>query len=108
MQQAGLTNTAIAQQFAAYSEGVTGGAILEATENLPVRVRLTNTDRASLDELASLNLRPAQAQDRNFRPASALGRFEWAPELASIARRDEQRVNTVQAFITTGVLPIPS
>ncbi len=27
------------------------------------------------------------------------------PQLASIARRNEQRVNTVQAFITSGVLP---
>ncbi|MEM1251179.1 MAG: efflux RND transporter permease subunit [Cyanobacteria bacterium P01_H01_bin.21] len=105
VQQAGLTNTAIAQQLAAYSEGVTGGAILESTENLPVRVRLTNSDRASLEALASLDLRPEQAQDRAFRPASALGEFDLVPQLASIARREEQRVNTVQAFITTGVLP---
>ena len=105
VQQAGLTNTAIAQQLAAYSEGVTGGAILESTENLPVRVRLTDTDRASLNELTSLDLRPEQAQDRNFRPASALGEFELVPQSANIARREEQRVNTVQAFITSGVLP---
>ncbi|ESA33583.1 cation multidrug efflux pump [Leptolyngbya sp. Heron Island J] len=105
VQQAGLTNTAIAQQLAAYSEGVIGGAILESTENLPVRVRLTDTDRASLEQLASLDLRPEQGQDRNFRPTSALGSFELVPELANIARREEQRVNTVQAFIATGVLP---
>ena len=105
VQQAGLNNTAIAQQLAAYAEGVTGGAILESTENLPVRVRLTNRDRASLEALASLDLRPDQAQDRAFRPTAALGEFNLVPELASIARRDEQRVNTVQAFITSGVLP---
>ncbi|MBE9109896.1 efflux RND transporter permease subunit [Nodosilinea sp. LEGE 07298] len=105
VRQAGLTNTEIAQQLDAYSEGVTGGAILESTENLPVRVRLTNADRASLNQLASLDLRPAQAQDRGFRPTSALGEFELVPQLASIARRNEQRVNTVQAFITAGVLP---
>jgi multidrug efflux pump subunit AcrB len=105
VQQAGLNNTAIAQQLAAYSEGVTGGAILESTENLPVRVRLTDTDRDSLNELASLDLRPDQARDRAFRPTSALGEFDLLPEYASIARRDEQRVNTVQAFIRSGVLP---
>jgi multidrug efflux pump subunit AcrB len=105
VRQAGLTNTAIAQQLDAYSEGVTGGAILEATENLPVRVRLTNADRASLNQLASLDLRPDQAQDRGFRPTSALGEFELEPQLASIARRNEQRVNTVQAFIAAGTLP---
>lgn len=105
VRRAGLTNTEIAQQIEAYSEGATGGAILESTENLPVRVRLANQDRASLDQLISLDLRPDQAQDRDFRPTSALGEFELLPEAANIARRDEQRVNTVQAYITAGVLP---
>jgi len=105
VRQAGLTNTEIAQQLDAYSEGITGGAILESTENLPVRVRLAEGDRASLEELASLDLRPPQAQDRRFRPTSALGDFELVPQLASIARRNEQRVNTIQAFIATGALP---
>ncbi|MEM6521496.1 MAG: efflux RND transporter permease subunit [Cyanobacteria bacterium P01_C01_bin.70] len=105
VRQAGLTNTEIAQQLNAYSEGITGGAILESTENLPVRVRLNNRDRASLDALASLDLRPSQVLDRDFRAASALGEFELMPQLASIARRNEQRVNTVQAFIAAGVLP---
>lgn len=105
VQQAGLNNTELAQQLAAYSEGVTGGAILESTENLPVRVRLTHKQGADLQALDSLDLRPEQAQDRAFRPTSALGEFDLVPELASIARREEQRVNTVQAFITAGVLP---
>lgn len=85
VQQAGLNNTAIAQQLEIYSEGVTGGAILESTENLPVRVRLTNRDRASLQALASLDLRPDQRQDRTFRSASALDKFDLVQELASIA-----------------------
>ncbi|MEM9905074.1 MAG: efflux RND transporter permease subunit [Cyanobacteria bacterium P01_D01_bin.44] len=105
VQQAGLTNTEIAQQLEAYSEGVTGGAILESTENLPVRVRLTNTNRASLTQLASLDLRPGQSGDRAFRPTTALGEFGLIGESSNIARRSEQRVNTVQAYITAGVLP---
>ncbi|MFQ3614868.1 MAG: efflux RND transporter permease subunit [Cyanobacteriota bacterium] len=102
---AGLTNTEIAQQLDAYAEGVTGGSILESTEELPVRVRLANADRASLQALASLDLRPQQAQDRSFRPLSSLGNFELVPQLTQITRRNEQRVNTVQAFIQSGVLP---
>ncbi|MGD1862346.1 MAG: efflux RND transporter permease subunit [Leptolyngbyaceae cyanobacterium] len=105
VRQAGLTNVDIAQQLDAYAEGMTGGAILESTENLPVRVRLSNRDRASLEALASLDLRPTQGQGSGFRPAAALGDFELTPQRASIARRNEQRVNTVQAFITAGVLP---
>lgn len=73
---------------------MTGGAILESTKNLPVRVRLTETDRDSLNELASLDLRPDQARDRAFRPTSALGEFDLLPEYASIARRNEQRVSS--------------
>lgn len=105
VRQAGLTNTEIAQQLDAYSEGITGGAILESTENLPVRVRLSPRDRASLDALASLDLRPQVGQDGGFRPTSALGQLELVPQLAVIARRNEQRVNTVQAFIAADVLP---
>jgi multidrug efflux pump subunit AcrB len=103
VRQAGLTNTAIAQQLDAYSEGVTGGAILESTENLPVRVRLGNADRASLDTLASVDLQSPQSA--GSRPTSALGEFQLVPQLARIARRHEQRVNTVQAFIASGTLP---
>ncbi|NJO20442.1 MAG: efflux RND transporter permease subunit, partial [Spirulinaceae cyanobacterium RM2_2_10] len=104
-QQAGLDNTAIAQQLDAYLEGVIGGSILEATENLPVRVRLQATERADLDAIAALDLRPQSAGDRDFRSTAALGEFSLESELANVARRHQQRVNTVQAFITAGVLP---
>jgi multidrug efflux pump subunit AcrB len=105
IQQAGLTKTDIAQQLSAYLEGAVGGSILESTENLPVRVRLTDTERANLDEIASLDLRPQNQRDRAFRPNSAFGEFQVVPQQAKIARRNEQRVNTVQAFIEAGVLP---
>ena len=100
-QQAGLNNTAIAQQLEAYLEGSVGGSILEATENLPVRVRVANSDRADLSQIASLDLQGAD----NRASTDALGEFTLIPELAKIARRNEQRVNIVQGFITAGVLP---
>ncbi len=103
--QVGLDNSSIAQQLEAYLEGAVGGSVLESTENLPVRVRLTETDRSNLSDLASLDLRPSQTNDRNFRPNSALGEFNLVPQRAKISRRNEQRVNTVQGFIQAGVLP---
>ena len=102
--QAGFTNTAIARQLEAYLEGAIGGSILEATENLPVRVRVSNARRADLSQIASLNLN-ADSNDNNFRSTSALGEFSLRPQLSTISRRQEQRVNTVQGFITAGVLP---
>ncbi|MEM9483448.1 MAG: efflux RND transporter permease subunit [Cyanobacteria bacterium P01_F01_bin.116] len=100
-QRTGLNNTAIAQQLEAYLEGSVGGSILEATENLPVRVRVANSDRANLDQIASLDLQGAG----NRASTDTLGDFTLVPELAKIARRNEQRVNTIQGFITAGVLP---
>ncbi len=104
-QQAGLTNTAIAQQLESYLEGAIGGSILEATENLPIRVRVSNTERADLSKIASLNLSPNGTENNDFRSTSALGEFNLVPELANISRYNEQRVNTVQGYITAGVLP---
>ncbi|MGD1857954.1 MAG: efflux RND transporter permease subunit [Leptolyngbyaceae cyanobacterium] len=100
-QQTGLDNTAIAQQLEAYLEGSVGGSVLEATENLPVRVRVDNSDRADLSQIASLDLQAAG----NRASTDTLGEFSLVPELAKIARRNEQRVNIVQGFITAGVLP---
>ncbi|MBF2014151.1 MAG: efflux RND transporter permease subunit [Rivularia sp. T60_A2020_040] len=104
----GLDNTAIAQQLQSYLEGSVGGSILEATENLPVRVRIANANRGDLSQIASLNLQPNQqgaGSEVSLRPLSALADFNLVPQLARISRRNEQRVNTVQAFITAGVLP---
>ncbi|MEO1590877.1 MAG: efflux RND transporter permease subunit [Cyanobacteria bacterium J06632_22] len=103
LRQSGLDNTAISQQLAAYLEGTTGGSILEATESLPVRVRVANAARTNLQDIASLNL---QGQGSSgFRSADVFGEFSLQPELAKIARRNEERVNIVQGFITAGTLP---
>ncbi len=101
--QSGLSNSAIAQQLEAYLEGSVGGSVLEGTENLPVRVRLSNFERADLSSIASLDL---QSENGGApRSTSTLGEFDLLPELSKIARRNEQRVNIVQAYITAGVLP---
>ncbi len=102
----GLDHSAIAQQLDASLEGALGGSILEATEELPVRVRLSNSDRRALEQIASLDLLASStAAPRPSLPLSALGNLQLVPELATISRRDGQRVNTVQGFISAGVLP---
>ena len=106
-QLAGVSNAEIAQQLQTALEGAVGGSILESTENLPVRVQLANASRGDLSQIQGLNLQPRQSAEQNnsFRTVSALGEFKVVPQLAQIAHRNEQRVNTVQAFITAGVLP---
>jgi multidrug efflux pump subunit AcrB len=105
---AGLDHESIAGQLDAILEGAVGGSVLESTEELPVRVRLPNSQRADLDRIASLDLLPSQARSLASHPGiplSALADVNLVPELAAIARLDGQRMNEVQAFIPAGVLP---
>ena len=102
---AGLERREIAQQLASSLEGVSGGSILEATEELPVRVRLAATNRRQLNDVTSLNLLSnGDNRDRAI-PLSSLGQVTLKPELANITRYNGQRVNTIQGFLTSGVLP---
>ena len=107
-QLTGLDNTQIAQQLNANLEGTLGGSILEDTEELPVRVRLSNSTRTNLDQITTLDLVPhnqLSPDNSASLPLSTLGQINLVPETAIITRRNGQRVNTVQAFITAGVLP---
>ena len=105
---AGLDHESIARQLDSILEGAVGGSVLESTEELPVRVRLPNSERANLSSIASLDLLPSEA-DRNSShpgiPLSALASVDLVPELAAVARLDGQRMNELQAFIPAGVLP---
>ncbi len=104
---AGLNNTAIANQINSNLEGNLGGSILEDTEELPLRVRIANSRRGDFDSIASLDLVPngTSAAENSSVPISALGSIKLIPERAAIARRDGKRVNTIQGFVTAGVLP---
>jgi multidrug efflux pump subunit AcrB len=109
---AGLDRTTIAQQLDTTLEGAVGGSVLEATEELPVRVRLGNRDRANLSQISSLDLL-ATSPNRNSNqnnplstvPLDSLGKVQVKPELAQVTHYNGQRVNTVQAFLKAGVLP---
>lgn len=54
----GLNNTEIARQLNANLQGIAGGSVLEDSEELSIRVRLSNQNRANLDQIVSLNLLP--------------------------------------------------
>jgi multidrug efflux pump subunit AcrB len=109
---AGLDRNTIAQQLDSNLEGTTGGSILESTEELPVRVRLAQSDRANLDNITSLDLLATTSgtQDRNSTsvktiPLSSLGKVQLKSQIAEISHYNGVRVNTVQGFLTPGILP---
>lgn len=106
---AGLDLVSVARQLDANLEGVVGGSLVEGTEQLPVRVRLGQTDRSDADFIRTLDVFPPRAPgaDNAYRgiPVTALGRMELVPAEPEIHRRNGERTNTVQGFVQYGVLP---
>lgn len=106
----GLSPVDVARQFDWALDGATGGSVVEETEELPIRVRVTSTQRERLDEILSFSLkRPgsptsSDALTTNI-PLLALAKIELVPEISGIPRFNNRRMNEVQAFIPAGVLP---
>lgn len=104
----GVDRTTIARQLDTTLEGATGGSILEQTEELPVRVRVSDEDRGNLAGVTALDLVPTSGTgpgETATIPLSTVGRVSLVPDLPVINRRNGQRVNTIQVFIQAGTLP---
>ncbi|MEQ9407898.1 MAG: efflux RND transporter permease subunit [Fuerstiella sp.] len=107
---AGVTHRDVAEQMYGALEGAVGGLILEGTEELPVRVRVADSRRRTVDALESLDVLPAGAANRPGYagiPLTSLGSIELTPGQAAIIREDRRRMTEVQAFLKAGVLPAP-
>ena len=103
---AGLDRAAVASQLESSLVGTTGGSILEATEELPVRVRLAKPIKEDGENLQTMNLLTDLGQgDSSNISLSALGRTTLKPEIAQITRYNGERVNIIQGFLTPGILP---
>lgn len=107
----GLDLSAIAGQLQASLEGVTGGSLIEETEQLPVRVRLGDEMRGNLNTIRDLPIISPQGASASASglfaavPLSAIADISMLPSDASITRRNGDRVNTVQGFTLRAVLP---
>jgi multidrug efflux pump subunit AcrB len=100
--RAGLDNQAIAQQLDRNLDGAVGGSLLEGGETLPVRVRVPDATRGDLAQVSSLDV---VGRDGTPLPLGALADVDLIPDLATITRRNGQRLNTVQGFLQAGELP---
>lgn len=98
----GLSLTDIAKQVEMATTGINGGSILEQTESLPIRVRLHDSTREEQTKLSGLML---VSGNGNGIPLSAISSNKIEVSRGAIPRRDGQRVNTIEAYITSGVLP---
>ena len=108
---AGLTLGEVARQIETALNGALGGSLIEATEEMPVRVRLSRGNRNSFDALRSLIIMPQGASSLVANnvfpgiPLTALGSLDLVPSDSPISRRNGERVNTIQGFVVLGVLP---
>jgi multidrug efflux pump subunit AcrB len=107
-----LDRANLSQQLETLLEGHLGGSIIEDTEELPVRVRVSNAQRGDFNQITSLDLQPLGSSLNQNRfsstdtiPLSALAKVELKPEFSVIRRRNGRRVNAIQGFIAAGVLP---
>ncbi len=103
LRMAGLRLADVADQLSGRIEGVVGGSVLEANQELPVRVRVADADRSELSRLASDYVVGDGTMPTGgiigAVPLSAVSKVALVPELAGVPRRDGERVNTVQAFL---------
>ncbi len=107
----GLDVADIAGQLDTALVGITGGSLIEGTEQLPVRVRLGDEVRSDLSAIVSMPIllpNAAAVSATSVFPAvplSELARPVIEPAESVITRTDGVRENTIQAFIVPGVLP---
>ncbi|QUM75126.1 efflux RND transporter permease subunit [Moritella sp. 24] len=102
-QLAGLTLTDVATQLQSTLHGTVNGSIIEATESIPVRVRIANDQRSSLSDLANISL--SSPQSHSSIPLVALTELALAPSRGAIPHRNGVRVNTVEGYLVAGTLP---
>ncbi len=116
---AGLSQKEIARQLYTALEGIDAGALMDGSEELPIRVRLARPSDVSLEELAAIQLqspprpgpgaRPGPPNRRNApssgAPLSALASLDLGSEVAAIPRLNGQRMNEVKAYLAVNSLP---
>ncbi len=108
IKRAGLNKAQVAHEIKNALYGKVGGELMEDTERLPVRVILKRDDWDSVDDLHNLRLPISSPHVSSLLPAiplSALGRTILVPDESPISRKNSERMNTIQGYLTRGVLP---
>ncbi|NNF73465.1 MAG: efflux RND transporter permease subunit [Rhodobacteraceae bacterium] len=107
----GLSLTDVAAQLDAGLNGITGGSLVEGTEELPIRVQFGAATRSDLSRISDLPILPpgaaATAAAGQFPgvPLSEIAQVRLEPAESVITRRNGERVNVVQAYIQKDLLP---
>jgi multidrug efflux pump len=107
VRQSGLSLAEASRQLQAALSGVVQGSVTEATEDVPVRVRIDATQRRGAPDLAAMQFVLGEGRATAHYsgiPLDALGAVRLDPARGSIQRRDGQRENAVEIYVRSDVL----
>jgi multidrug efflux pump len=100
---AGLSLVQVAKQLNTTLSGQTKGSVIEATESIPIRVRIGNEQRDSLAALANINI--INPNSKQSIALTAIADLEIKPSRGAIPHRNGVRVNVIEGYIRAGILP---
>ncbi|AXT38201.1 efflux RND transporter permease subunit [Alteromonas sp. BL110] len=99
----GLSLSELANQMQINFSGITGGSVLESTEEIPVRVRLDEAYRRNVTGVDAMPIPVAGDNAISWSPLAAVTNLTLQPATSSITRVDGERLNRIQAFLLPGV-----
>ncbi len=102
----GLSLSELANQMQINFSGITGGSVLESTEEIPVRVRLDEAFRQNVIGVDAMPIPVAGDHAISWSPLAAVTHLTLEPATSSITRVDGERLNRIQGFLLPGVPPI--
>ena len=100
----GLGASDIARQLLYNLNGATGGSVLQASEEMPIRMRLASGKRDQVDALEAIPLINAQLREAGLSLGiGAMASAELVASVSAITRINGERVNKVQAYLLPNV-----
>ncbi|WP_269520546.1 efflux RND transporter permease subunit [Alteromonas sp. BMJM2] len=99
----GISLADLAAQMQINFSGITGGSVLESTEEVPVRVRLAESFRQDVSDVDAMPIPVANDSVLSWSPLAAVTSLSLKPATSSITRINGERLNRIQAFLLPDV-----
>ncbi|MEW6998023.1 efflux RND transporter permease subunit [Colwelliaceae bacterium BS250] len=93
----------IANQLQSGLDGAVQGSIIEATESINVRVKVSDAHREDISALTNYPI--VNPRDGSYLPLSAVSQVQISPSRGAIPHRNGMRVNVIEGYVRAGVLP---
>lgn len=95
----------IAALVHASTTGIVQGSMIDGSESLPIRVRVQDEDRQSPEDILAIHVPMSSEKSNHHLPLSALADLTISPSRGAIPHRQGERLNVIEGYIESGVLP---